>query len=121
MRWELKPTNDHTKDGNINNTTYITNMNTKKITLTATDKIGRTETINLKLSNKIAERLLESSALCYPSGEPYSMLIVELNSVLDDFKYGYHPISRYQYNRIVNFLDLVYHKFYNYTLTIDVA
>lgn len=87
----------------------------KIITITAEDNIGRTESITLKLPELVAERLRKAAAHI-----DSSCLEDELSRLYDDYKMGYsHILSRSQYYRLRDFYDLIYHKFYNYTLNIQ--
>ena len=95
-------------------------MKTQKVKITATDNIGRTESITLMLDPKTAQRLINAANNkdCY--GQPDNQLRVELNHIEEDFStYGSPVLSRWQYNRLQDFDTLIYHKFYNYTLTIE--
>ena len=101
-----------------------------KVTITATDRIGRTESITLILSTKTAERLKKASKEPAALGEKNDhRLTCELNEIYDRYKewQDYSPrvkerfkteISKSQFYRLRDFYDLVFHKFYNYTLTI---
>lgn len=90
-----------------------------KVTITATDNIGRQEHITMILLSKTAERLKKAAAKTYPDGQPCSELAWELSKVYDDCAMGeFRELSRSQYYRLRDFMDLIYHKFYNYTLTI---
>lgn len=96
-----------------------------KVTITATDKVGRKESITLMLDNATAERLFKAANKLYPDGSPCSELEKELGELYDaDFTSGaiYYRgcLSPYQHRRLGKFYGLIYNKFYNYTLTIDV-
>lgn len=101
-----------------------------KVTITATDRIGRTESITLILSTKTADRLKKASKEPDDLGEENDYrLTSELNEIYDRYKeWQDYPsrvkgqikaeISKSQFYKLRDFYDLVYHKFYNYTLTI---
>lgn len=89
---------------------------TKRVTITAQDKIGREESITLILDKAITKRLEKAANNKTPDGMPDSYLIEELNEMLEQ-KYYYFSIG--QTKRINEFLNLIYHKFYIYTLTVD--
>ena len=92
---------------------------TKKVktTITATDRIGRTESITMMLNKYVADRLQKADAMTYPDGSPAYGLQEELN---DMFDLGEVYFSHSQWCRLRNFFGLIYHKFYNYTLSISV-
>ncbi len=95
-------------------------MKRQKVKITATDKIGRTESITLMLVPKTAQRLFNAQNCKDSYGRPTNELRWELSQIEDDFAlYGLPILSRWQYNRLQNFGTLIYHKFYNYTLTIE--
>ena len=102
--------------------TLHNNVNSKKkVTITATDSIGRTESVKLILPTKTAARLKIASTNTYPDGQPYSLLKSELSNMCDDCAMGYFKeLSRSQFYRLRDFSNLIYHKFYNYTLSIDI-
>lgn len=84
----------------------------KKITITAEDNIGRTESITMKLSEYAVERLKKA--------DMQDTLETELARLYDDYKMGYKTeISRTQYYALRDFYNLIYHKFYNYTFSIE--
>ena len=90
-----------------------------KVTITATDNIGCQEHITMILPEKTSERLKKAAANTYPDGQPCSELAYELGKVYDDCAMGeFRELSRSQYYRLRDFYNLIYHKFYNYTLTI---
>ena len=98
-----------------------------KVTITATDNVGREESITLMLKASTAKRLEKAANNTTPDGMPESYLRQELNELEDDTKQRmsmpvYCPgyLSPSQYRRLNDFDDLIYHKFYNYTLSIDV-
>lgn len=81
-----------------------------KIEIIATDKIGREESIRLIVSKKIASRLMNAENVRY-----------EL-SYIEDIAHAYGckkaGISESQYRKIRTFDNLIYHKFYNYSLEV---
>lgn len=101
-----------------------------KVTITATDRIGRTEQITMFLPTKTAERLKKASKEPDDLGEKNDYrLTCELNEIYERYKeWQYYPprakvhikteISKSQFYRLRDFYDLIYHRFYNYTLTI---
>lgn len=91
-----------------------------KVTITAEDRIGREASITLMLDKSTAERLEKAANNTYPDGSPASTLREELNYLEDMYKYGRGSLSPSQYRRLDDFDDLIYHKFYNYTLSINV-
>lgn len=91
-----------------------------KVTITAEDRIGREESITLMLDPQTAERLERAANNTFPDGSPYNCLRDELNDLEDRAKYGQGSLSPSQYRRLDDFDDLIYHKFYNYTLSISV-
>lgn len=97
-----------------------------KVTITARDKIGREESITLLLKESTAKRLEKAANYTLPSGMPESYLRDELNKLEDDTKQimsmGHRPrqLSPSQYRRLNDFDTLIYNKFYNYKLTINV-
>lgn len=93
-----------------------TKTNTKRVTITARDKIGREESITLILDKATTKRLEKAANNKTAYGMPDSYLIVELNDMLEQ-KYYYFSIG--QTKRINKFFNLIYHKFYKCTLTID--
>lgn len=104
-----------------------TTANKVKTTITATDRIGRKESITLMLEASTAKRLEKAANNTTPNGMPDSYLRQELNELEDDTKQRmsmpvYCPgyLSPNQYRRLNDFDNLIYHKFYNYTLSIDV-
>ena len=104
-----------------------TTANKVKTTITATDRIGRTESITMMLDKDIADRLQKAAAVTYPDGSPASELQVELNYMYDICKEQYQTplrcevyFSHSQWCRLRDFFGLIYDKFYNYTLSISV-
>lgn len=91
-----------------------------KVTITAEDRIGREESITLMLDTLTAERLEKAANNTFPDGSPASFLREELNDLEDMAKYGQGSLSPSQYRRLDDFDDLIYHKFYNYKLSIKV-
>lgn len=101
-----------------------------KVTITATDRIGRTEQITMILPTKTAERLKKASEEPDDLGEKNDYrLTCELNEIYERYKELQHypsrvkgyiktEISKSQFYRLRDFYGLVYHRFYNYTLTI---
>ena len=119
-----------------NNGTTAAQVNTeskKKVTITATDRIGRTESITMILSAKTADRLQKASQEPDDLGEKNDYrLSCELNEIYDRYKesMGYPSsvrgrirmeISESQFYKLRDFYDLVYHKFYKYTLSIETS
>lgn len=102
-----------------------------KVTITATDLIGRTEQITMYLPTKTAERLKKASKEPDDFGETNDYrLTCELNEIFDRYKeWQDYPsrakghikteISKSQFYRLRDFYDIVYNKFYKYTLTIE--
>lgn len=87
-----------------------------KVTITAEDRIGREESITLMLDKSTAERLEKVA-----DNNTYPDLHSELNNLYDEFKYGYSGgLSPSQFRRLSDFFELIYHKFYNYNLSIEV-
>lgn len=102
-----------------------TNKNGKvNVKITATDRIGRTESIKLSLNSKTAKILMDAASMVYPDGSPCTELKDELNRLMDICRengranQNWVYFTRTQYYKIRDFLDLVFHKFYNYTLDI---
>lgn len=94
-------------------------METQRVKITATDNIGRTESITLILPVNAAEQLIQAANNkdCY--GQPDNQLKSELGNFEERFSCGLSsPLSKSQYKRLQDFDTLIYHKFYNYTLTI---
>ena len=98
-----------------------------KVTITAEDRVGRTESISLMLEESTAKRLEKAANNTTPDGMPESYLRNELNELMDDTKermsmpvYYHGYLSPSQYRRLNDFDHLIYHKFYNYTLSIEV-
>lgn len=103
-----------------------TTANKVKTTITATDRIGRTESITMMLDIDVAERLMKAAAATYPDGSPASELHQELNRMYDICKEQYQTPARVevyfshsQWKRLNDFFGLIYHKFYKYTLSIS--
>lgn len=82
-------------------------MEYKKVTITATDEIGRKESITLKLEKSTANKLKDS-------------VYEYLNWLREEFEYNYKErstkLSKKQYYKIEKFFDLIRCKFYKYTL-----
>ena len=94
----------------------------KRTTITATDRIGRSESITLLLDDSIAEHLQKAAQECYFDGSPCSRLEYELNAMYEDVKYGCsNALSRSQFVRLRAFYGLIYDKFYKYKLTIHIS
>lgn len=94
----------------------------KRTTITATDRIGRRESITFLFDDSIAERLQKAADECFPDGSPCSQLEYELNDMYDNFKYGCsNALSRSQFVRLRAFYGLIYDKFYKYKLTIHIS
>lgn len=98
-----------------------------KVTITAKDNVGRTESITLMVEEGTAQRLEKAANNTTPDGMPDSYLRTELNELEDDTKLRmsmpvYCPgyLSPSQYRRLSDFDTLIYHKFYNYTLSLNV-
>ena len=96
-----------------------------KVTITAEDSVGRTESISLMLKESIAKRL-ENAAKREQNYDDWSLRL-ELNEMEDDTKQRmsmpvYNPghLSPSQLRRLYDFDSLIYHKFYNYSLSINV-
>ncbi len=88
-----------------------------KVTITATDRVGREESITLMLEMSTAKRLINTR----------TSLREELNELEYDAEQRalapvYHPghLSKSQYRRLRDFDRLIFHKFYNYTLSATV-
>ena len=101
--------------------------NKVKTTITATDGIGRTESITLMLDKDVVDRLQKAYAGTYPDGSPASELQDELNIMYEICDEQYKTpsrvevyFSRTQWCRLRDFFNLIYNKFYNYTLSISV-
>ena len=112
-------------NNNGTTTAKVSTESKKKVTITATDRIGRTESITLVLSAKTAERLQKASQEHDDLGEKNDYpLFCALNAIYDRFveAQGYpSEISRSQFYKLRDFFHLVYHKFYNYTLSIAIT
>lgn len=85
-------------------------MEYKKVTITATDEIGRKESITLKLEKSAANKLKDS-------------VYEYLNWLREEYEY-YHrekstKLSKKQYYKIEKFVELIRCKFYNYSLTAE--
>lgn len=98
-----------------------------KVTITATDRVGRKESITLMLEELTAKRLEKAANHTTPDGMPDSDLRQELSELEDDTKERmsmpvYCPgyLSPSQYRRLNDFEDIIYHKFYKYSLSIKV-
>jgi hypothetical protein len=108
----------------------MTTANSEKkvrVTITARDHVGREESITLMLEASTAKRLEKAANNTTPEGMPESYLRQELNELEDDTKQRmsmpeYCPVylSPSQYRRLNDFDNLIYHKFYNYSLSINV-
>lgn len=82
-----------------------------KITITAEDKIGRTESINIIVDEEFANKLIT-----------YDHPLSIINYHIDRSRYHeYSEFSSDQVRRLVDFFDLIYHKFYKYTLSVERA
>lgn len=104
----------------------------KRVTITATDRIGRTESITMILSAKTADRLQKASQEPDDLGELNDYrLLCALNDLYDSYKeWRNYPssvkgrykteISKTQFYRLSDFYSLTYHKFYKYTLSITI-
>ena len=104
----------------------------KRVTITATDRIGRTESITMILSAKTADRLEKASQEPDDLGEMNDYrLTCELNEIYDSYKEwqdypssikrNYKPIiSKSQFYKLSDFYYLVYHNFYKYTLSVTI-
>lgn len=96
-------------------------MKKTKVTITAEDRIGREESITLMLDYLTAKRLEKAANNTFPDGKPASYLREELNDLKYIAKYyGQGGLSSSQYRRLKDFDDLIYHKFYNYELSIEI-
>jgi hypothetical protein len=98
-----------------------------KTTITATDRIGRRESITMMLDKDVADRLQKADAMTYPDGSPASELQEELNRMYDICKEQYQNPARvevyFSHSQcccLRDFFRLIYSKFYNYTLSISV-
>ena len=83
----------------------------KKVTITATDRIGRTESITMILPTKTADRLNKDD------------FAGELDEIYDRYivlRDNQTAISKSQFYKLRDFYNLIYHKFYNYTLSVDI-
>lgn len=84
-----------------------------KIEITATDTVGREENINLIVDRMTAFKLTEA--------ECFSEKLRDLLDIDEQLQY-YGQSARYfsksQSRKIEGFLDLCFHKFYNYSLEI---
>ena len=95
-------------------------METQKVKITATDNIGRTESITLILPVNAAQQLIKAANNKDCFGQPDNQLRYKLSQMEDDFICGWgSALSKSQYKRLQDFDTLIYHKFYNYTLTIE--
>lgn len=95
-----------------------------KVKITATDNIGRSESITLMLDEKTAESLRKADALTDSVGQPCSELAFELAMLYDAYKMPGDPkydgcLSRSQFYRLRDFYATVHNKFYKYKLTIN--
>ena len=97
-----------------------------KITLIAEDRIGRKEYINLMVDELTKEKLVKAAANKLPDGRPESELLNVINDMADFDGYQHQAgapgvyFSKSQLRRLEDFFNLIYHKFYNYHLTIDI-
>lgn len=114
-------------------TINLNNVESKKrVTITATDRIGRTESITLVLPANMADRLLKSFQSPDDFGEINDYRFTcALNEIYDSFKewrdypsnikINFKPIiSKSQFYKLSNFYNLAYHKFYKYMLSVTV-
>ena len=82
-----------------------------KITITAKDRIGRYESINIIVDDEFANKLITDD-------EPMDII----NYQLDCYRcHVYSKFSASQVRRLKEFFDLLYHKFYHYSLFIEKA
>ena len=97
-------------------------MNTKnsekrvKATITATDRLGRRESITLMLESVIAKMLEEAANYTYPDGTPNSYLRLKLTELKENPGY----LTPSQIRSINKFDKLIFFKFYKYELSIEV-
>lgn len=85
---------------------------TKKIEIIAIDGIGREESIKLNVTAKLAKRLANSEDL---KSELQEILNLAVNYGCDST-----VITKNQFYKIRKFFILIYNKFYNYTLSINI-
>lgn len=87
-----------------------------KATITATDRLGRRESITLMLEPVIAKMLEEAANYTYPDGAPNSYLRLKLTELKESLGY----LTPSQIRSINKFDTLIFFKFYKYELSIDV-
>lgn len=87
----------------------------KKVTITATDRIGRTESITFLFEDSIVDRLVNEDCASEHSVKD------RLAILYDDYIYNkpFDTIISYsQFKRLRDFYNIIHHKFYNYELSI---
>lgn len=95
----------------------------KKVTIIATDNIGRKKSITLHLPNQMAEILTEKTAndgYDDPDNYPETRIANLLNSYRNQgtpLPKG-TQLSKHQYYRLLGFLSVINNIFYNYTLSV---
>ena len=86
----------------------------QKIKIIATDNIGRTESITLIVPAKTAKLLNDAYANTTPDGMPDNQLLGTLGMASEDPRY----FTLHQQRRLNDFYHLIYHRFYNYKLSL---
>lgn len=88
------------------------NTSAKKfqVTLVAEDSIGRKESLTLKISENVYNKLKKASQ----SGDEEEAI----NEIYDGYKLDKGYLSKGQFYSLRDFLNLCHHKFYNYTITV---
>lgn len=94
-----------------------TKTNRKRLTITAEDNIGREESITLLINEATAERIKKTDK---------GTEDVEINWMREHTRYmllnrkSPKYFTESQYKRLNEFEKLIFHKFYNYSLTVDI-
>ena len=84
-----------------------------KIEITATDTVGREESINLRVERMTAFKLTKSEDLFEKLRD-----LLDIDEQLQYYGQSARYFSKSQCRKIEGFLDLCFHKFYNYSLKI---
>lgn len=86
----------------------------QKIKIIARDNIGRTESITLIVPAETAKLLNDAYANTTPEGMPDNQLASTLGLIYEDPRY----FTRSQWRRLNYFYSTIYHRFYNYKLSL---
>ena len=93
-----------------------------KVTIIATDNIGRKESISLRINEWTVEKLEHAFNNTLPDGRSENTLRTTLNYMKEVSRYHESPFfSRFQLRKLNEFDRLIFHKFDKYELSLQLG